>query len=316
MAVAVDERVVDRAIPARRQRSGEGGRRSFGKEEPGVGPLRKIEDQLHLMPALGDDRSHGARDQAVAREERRAIEKQLDRRGGAGPVADRIPPGALPVAAALAGTDVESNMEPAVGSGRDGGKRKSEAVILNPAGEREAEPTGGVEIRERALRLGVEADNTRRPGVPGSHRGRSGRLHLEITVVARQLPEAGPKRFRIGAGELRRALEAHRRDRCRLEREMVAVERCGGVLGRRLDQRRQLHAGDRAAGLGRERKRTELTNRSRGAEAPRDFVRRRVDGELEIDPFPGRNCAEVVRLPGGDKCQVYSREDQLDRGAV
>jgi hypothetical protein len=200
MAVAVDEGVVDRAIPARRQRAGEGGRRSFGKEQPGVRPLREIEDQLHLMPALGDDGSHGGRRLPIAREERRAIEKQLDRRRGAGPVADRIPPRALRVAGTLARTDVKRDVEPAVFIGGNGGKRQAEAVVLDPAGEREAEPTGGVEIRERALGFGVEADDARRAGVPRSHRGRSGRLHLEIAVVARQLAEAGPKRFGIGAG--------------------------------------------------------------------------------------------------------------------
>ena len=235
MAVAVDEGVVDDPIPARRQWAGEGGRRSFGKEEPGVRPLREIENELHLMPALGDYGSHGARRLPIAREERRVIEKQLDRGRGAGPVADRIPPGALRVAGTLARMDVKSDVEPAVGSGRDGGKRKSEAVVIDPAGEREAEPTGGVKIRERALGFGVEADDARRAGVPGSHRRRSGRLHFKIAVVARQLAEAGPKRFRIGAGKRSRALEAHRRDRCRLEREMVAVERRGGVRGRRLD---------------------------------------------------------------------------------
>ena len=141
MAVAVDEGVVDRAIPARRQRAGEGGRRSFREEEPSVRPLREIEDQLHLMPALGDDGSHGGRRLRIAREERRAIEKQLDRRRGAGPVTDRIPPCALRVAGTLARTDVKRDVEPAVFIGGNGGKRQAEAVVLDPAGEREAKPT-------------------------------------------------------------------------------------------------------------------------------------------------------------------------------
>ena len=97
---------------------------------------------------------------------------------------------------------------------------------------------------------------------------------------------------------------------------MVAVERRGGVRGRRLDKCRQLHAVDRAAGLGRERKRTELTDRPRGAEAPRHLMLRGVDRQLEIDPFRYRDRPEVVRLPGGDKLQAYRREDQLDCGAV
>ena len=114
MAVAVDEGVVDDPIPARRERAGEGSRYSLREEEPGVGPLREIEDELDLMPAIGDERGHGACRLAIAREERRVIEKHLDGRRGAGPVADRIPPGALRVTDALPRTDVEADMQPAL----------------------------------------------------------------------------------------------------------------------------------------------------------------------------------------------------------
>ena len=114
MAVAVNEGVVDDPVPTRRERAGEGGRRSFRKDEPGVGPLREIEDELHLMPAIGGERGHGARRLAIAREERRIIEKHFDGRRGARPMADRIPPCTRPVAGALARTDVEADMEPAL----------------------------------------------------------------------------------------------------------------------------------------------------------------------------------------------------------
>ena len=101
-----------------------------------------------------------------------------------------------------------------------------------------------------------------------------------------------------------------------MEREVVAVERRGGVRGRRLDKRLEFHAVDRAAGLGRERKRTELTDRPRGAEAPRHLMLRGVDRQLEIDPFHYRDRPEVVRLPGGDNQKVFGRQDKLDRNAV
>ena len=101
-----------------------------------------------------------------------------------------------------------------------------------------------------------------------------------------------------------------------MDGEVIAVERGGSVVGRRLDERRELHAVDWAAEIGRERKRPELADIPRATEAPGDCVRRRVDRELEIDPLRCRDRPEVVGGSGGDQRQALGRHDKLDRGGA
>ena len=153
VAVAVDERVVDRAVPTGGQLAGELFWICFAlrREQPRVRLRLQVERQLDLIPLAHDQRADRFPRVPAATEELAAVEEQLDRRRVARSVPEVVPPRAVAARVLARTPEIKAGVKPPFFVRLDVGDRSAEAVVLTAVRHVDAEFPRREGVEKRAL---------------------------------------------------------------------------------------------------------------------------------------------------------------------